>query len=162
VQPFTFVPWAWRDPGMLPGWPGPVSDFRDGEPRNEPLNEPRYEPRYDDDARSTEARRGADDEVADSDRRAAADLTGYKVEAIDGGIGSIDEATYEVGSAYLVVDTGPWIFGRRVLLPAGVVERVDHLTRTVHVDRTREQVKDSPEEGDRNAVGDYYRRGYNS
>ena len=33
------------------------------------------------------------------------DLTGYGVEAVDGGIGKIDEATYDVGSSYIVVDT---------------------------------------------------------
>ena len=51
-----------------------------------------------------------------------ADLTGYSVAAVDGDIGRVDEATDELlGSSYLVVDTGPWIFGRKVLLPAGVV-----------------------------------------
>ena len=43
------------------------------------------------------------------------DVTGYSVEAVDGGIGKVDEATYDVGSSYLVVDTGPWIFGKKVL-----------------------------------------------
>jgi hypothetical protein len=43
------------------------------------------------------------------------------------------------------VDTGPWIFGRKVLLPAGTVQRVDHAERKVYVDRTKDQIKDSPE-----------------
>ena len=38
-------------------------------------------------------------------------LVGYHVEAVDGGIGKIDE----VGDGFLVVDTGPWIFGTRVM-----------------------------------------------
>ena len=46
-------------------------------------------------------------------------LVGYEVEAADGGIGKVDGATNEVGSSYIVVDTGPWIFGKKVLcLPA--------------------------------------------
>ena len=53
------------------------------------------------------------------------DLEGFDVEAVDGKIGTIDEATYEVDSSYIVVDTGPWIFGRKVLLPAGVVDEID-------------------------------------
>ncbi len=73
------------------------------------------------------------------------DLIGYEVEAIDGRIGKIDEATYDVGGSYLVVDTGPWIFGKKVLLPAGTVDRVDVDDRTVYVDRTKDQIKDSPE-----------------
>jgi hypothetical protein len=73
------------------------------------------------------------------------DVTGYSVEATDGGIGKIDEATYEVGSSYLVVDTGPWIFGKKVLLPAGLVDRVDPGSETVFVSRTKDQIKDAPE-----------------
>ncbi len=39
------------------------------------------------------------------------DLSGFKVEATDGDIGKVDEATNEVGSSFIIVDTGPWIFG---------------------------------------------------
>ena len=108
------------------------------------------------------------DDSARADEQASADLAGYDVEATDGRIGSIDEATYRVGDAYLVVDTGPWIFGRKVLLPAGTVQRVDHNARTVHVDRTKQQIKDSPEYDKdtfttpeyRERVGSYYTGSY--
>ncbi len=93
------------------------------------------------------------------------DLTGYSVEATDGGIGKIDEATYEAGGSYLVVETGPWIFGKKVMLPAGVVERVDLDTETVFVNRSKDEIKDAPEfapdrsrddEEYRNRLGGYY------
>ena len=101
-----------------------------------------------------------------SDTAYAADLTGYSVEATDGGIGKIDEATNEVGSSYLVVDTGPWIFGKKVLLPAGVIERVDRDDETVYVNRSKDEIKDAPEfdentyrEGSyRDEIGAYYGR----
>ena len=80
-----------------------------------------------------------------SDQTYAADVTGYSVEATDGGIGKIDEATNEVGSSYLVVDTGPWIFGKKVMLPAGVIERVDRDDETVYVNRSKDEIKDAPE-----------------
>ena len=76
------------------------------------------------------------------------DLTGFKVEAIDGSIGKIDEATYEVGSSQLVVDTGPWIFGKKVVVPAGIVDRIDAENETVYVNRTKDQIKNSPKFGD--------------
>ena len=76
------------------------------------------------------------------------DLTGYKVEAIDGDIGKIDKASNEVGSACIVVDTGPWIFGKKVLIPAGIVRSVDPDTETVFVDRTKDAIKNSPEYDD--------------
>ncbi|HEX2419913.1 MAG TPA: PRC-barrel domain-containing protein [Micromonosporaceae bacterium] len=107
---------------------------------------------------------------ADHDRtaRRTLDVTGYKVEAIDGRIGSIDETNNEVGSAFLVVDTGPWIFGRKVLLPAGTVQRVDHNEQRVYVDRTKEQIKESPAYNSdtfgkpdyREQVGGYYEDTY--
>ena len=74
-----------------------------------------------------------------------ADLTGYSVAAVDGDIGHVDQATDELlGSSYLVVDTGPWIFGRKVLLPAGVVKRIDTLEHKVYVARTKHQIKAAP------------------
>ncbi|MER7110904.1 PRC-barrel domain containing protein [Streptomyces sp. NPDC000229] len=72
-------------------------------------------------------------------------LVGYEVEATDGNIGKVDKHSDEVGSAYLVVDTGPWIFGKRVLLPAGTVTEINLETHTVFVGRTREQVKNAPD-----------------
>jgi hypothetical protein len=73
------------------------------------------------------------------------DLAGFDVEAVDGGIGKVDEATYELGQSYLVVDTGPWIFGKKVLLPAGVIDRVDPDERKIYVHRTKEEIKNAPE-----------------
>ncbi|MFD8619083.1 PRC-barrel domain-containing protein [Streptomyces sp. NPDC059513] len=80
-----------------------------------------------------------------SGHTADADLSGYSVEATDGGIGKVDKHSDEAGSAYLLVDTGSWIFGKDVLLPAGTVRHIDTEGRKVHVDLTKEQVKDSPE-----------------
>lgn len=75
----------------------------------------------------------------------AADLTGFSVEARDGGIGKIDEATDDVGRGHLIVDTGPWIFGKKVMLPAGVIERVDLDAETVFVSRSKDEIKNAPE-----------------
>jgi hypothetical protein len=92
------------------------------------------------------------------------DLTGFDVEAADGSIGKVDEATQDVGESYLVVDTGTWIFGKKVLLPAGLVERVDRDEEKIWVDRTKDEIEHAPEfdkdayQGAeyRSAVGGYY------
>ncbi|MGE5690549.1 MAG: PRC-barrel domain-containing protein [Pseudomonadota bacterium] len=92
------------------------------------------------------------------------DLVGYEVEALDGGIGKIDEATYDTGASYVVVDTGPWIFGKKVMLPAGTVNQVDHDERKVYVDRDKDQIKAAPEYDEsshsdpayRDKLGGYY------
>ncbi len=71
----------------------------------------------------------------------AVDLTGFKVEATDGSIGKVDESTGDAGKSHIVVDTGPWIFGRKVIRPAQTIERIDLDDRVVFVDRTKEEIK---------------------
>jgi hypothetical protein len=96
------------------------------------------------------------------------DLTGFEVDATDGPVGKIEDAAYELGSSWLVVDTGPWIIGKKVLLPAGTVESIDPEERKVYVDRTREEIKSAPEHDPsgyaeqeyRLALADYYSRFY--
>jgi hypothetical protein len=91
-------------------------------------------------------------------------VVGYGVEATDGSIGKVDDATYEVGSSRLVVDTGPWIFGKKVMLPAGVIQSVDHEAEKIMVDRSKDEIKNAPEldesglqdEAYRMRLGSYY------
>ena len=86
------------------------------------------------------------------------DVVGYDVEALDGSIGKVDEATFDTASGYIVVDTGPWIFGKKVMLPAGVLRSADHDEEKVFVNRTKDQIKDAPEFDD-SLVGDETYRG---
>ena len=138
MQPYAFSPWVWRDPAITGGYV--PGDIPPGEVADSP----------------------------EADEAASHELSGFRVEALDGHIGSIDEASYQVGSAYLVVDTGPWIFGSKVLLPAGTVQNVDQSERKVYVDRTKDQIKASPEYDKdtfetatyREQVGDYYTGNY--
>ena len=75
----------------------------------------------------------------------SADIVGYEVHATDGHIGKVDDASYDVGASLIVVDTGPWIFGRKVLLPAGTIDRIDDAEEKVYVDLTKDQIKDAPD-----------------
>ena len=92
------------------------------------------------------------------------DLDGYDVEATDGSIGVVDAATDQVSNAYLVVDTGFWIFGKKRVIPAGVVSGVEHDDKRILVTLTKDQVKAAPDydaatwnEESRERHGDYYR-----
>ena len=92
------------------------------------------------------------------------DLTGFKVEARDDSIGKVDEATHEAGGSFVVIDTGPWIFGRKVMLPAGVIRDADLETETIFVGLTKDEIKSAPEfdeetyrdQSYRTELGDYY------
>lgn len=86
------------------------------------------------------------------------EVVGYTVHATDGDIGKIDETTTQADRNHIVVDTGFWIFGKKRLIPAGTVVRVDHDDETVHVNMTKAQVKDAPDfDESRRDEDDFYR-----
>jgi hypothetical protein len=96
--------------------------------------------------------------------RSGVDLVGLTVEATDGRIGKVTEATYETSRSYIVVDTGPWLLGQKVVLPAGVIDRIDFDTQTLLVNCTKHEIKNAPEfdasryedEGYRAELSGYY------
>jgi hypothetical protein len=95
------------------------------------------------------------------------DFTGFKVEATDGEIGKVDEDIKEVGGSFIIVDTGPWIFGKKTMIPAGLIRDVDPDTETIFVARTKDEIKNAPEFDEklyhdhryRDELGSYYSRG---
>jgi hypothetical protein len=86
------------------------------------------------------------------DIKRGVDLAGFSVEALGGSIGKIDEATYDLGASYVVVDTGPWIFGKKVMLPAALIQQIDLDSQTVFVDRTKDEIKNAPEFASRSSA----------
>lgn len=75
-------------------------------------------------------------------------LKGYAIEASDGRIGTvsdllIDDTNWKV--RWIVVDTGTWLTGRKVLLHPSAVKVADHDDQELQVALTKEQVKDSPD-----------------
>ena len=80
--------------------------------------------------------------------RSCNEVSGYAIDASDGGIGHVDDFVFEDDSwaiRYLVVDTGSWWSGRRVLIGVDWIHRVSWPERWVAVQLTRERVKSSPE-----------------
>jgi len=76
------------------------------------------------------------------------DLKGYFIEAKDGEIGTVndflfDDSTFKV--RWLVVDTGKWLTGRKVLIHPPAIRYADHWTRKLTVDLTKSQIENSPD-----------------
>jgi hypothetical protein len=74
-------------------------------------------------------------------------ILGYTIRATDGEIGSAHDFYFDDGEwivRYLVVDTGGWLSGRRVLISSGEVGRADWKHRLLTVSLTREKVEHSP------------------
>ena len=75
-------------------------------------------------------------------------INGYAIEASDGRLGTVSDFLFEDTSwmiRWLVVDTGNWLSGRKVLLPPSVLEQPDAGRRQFPVKLTVQRVKDSPD-----------------
>jgi sporulation protein YlmC with PRC-barrel domain len=78
----------------------------------------------------------------------ASSITGYAIVASDGRVGTVSDFLFDDASwrvRWMVVDTGNWLSGRKVLLPPSVLGHRDSAARQFAVRLTTQQVKDSPD-----------------
>ena len=92
------------------------------------------------------------EDVADSDYdphlRSMKEVSGYNVQARDGEIGHVETFIVDDDSwsiMYLVVDTGNWLPGKKVLVALGWIEAVNWAEQTIEIDLQRETIKNGPE-----------------
>jgi len=118
-------PYLWG-PAMYPGLPAvPLP----GEPAAEPP-------------------RGSKELREDPHLRSTAEVIGYRIHARDGEIGHVEDFIVDDRSwaiRYIVVDTGSWWPGKKVLLPPQWIGRVSWVDATVEVDLDRDTIKNGPE-----------------
>lgn len=75
------------------------------------------------------------------------ELNGYAIAASDGSIGTVSDCLFDDESwslRWLVVDTGNWLSGRKVLLPPSVLGHPDPTQRHFAVRLTKKEIEDSP------------------
>jgi hypothetical protein len=78
----------------------------------------------------------------------ASAIKGYAIAASDGQLGTVSDFLFDDASwliRWLVVDTGNWLSGRKVLLPPMVLGHPHPTEHEFPVRLTRQQVKDSPD-----------------
>jgi hypothetical protein len=78
----------------------------------------------------------------------ASAIKGFNIQGTDGLIGTVsdllfDDKTWQ--TKWLVVHTGLWLFGRKILLPLEALGTPDEDARHVSVHLTQQQIKDSPD-----------------
>jgi len=79
--------------------------------------------------------------------RSVNELQGRKIRATDGEIGSVDQFFFDDETwtiRYLVVDTGNWLSGRKVLISPIALGHTDWAAEGLSVSLTKEQIKNSP------------------
>jgi len=83
----------------------------------------------------------------DPNLRSAADAVGYAIAAVDGEIGSVSDFLTNPEDwriRRIVLDTGSWLSDRQVMLMPDQIRQIDWAERTVRVDLSREQIRNSP------------------
>jgi sporulation protein YlmC with PRC-barrel domain len=115
---------AGAPPALPESWPGPFPGPLDADDQRTP-------------------RSGGDPHL-----RSAREVRGYRLQGSDGPVGKvsdllIDEDEWTV--RYLVVDTGRWLPGRKVILSPAWVLEVRWADQIVRVDLERERIGNSPE-----------------
>jgi len=128
------LPYYWTGPYRWGAWGAP-SAFAEGyagpPPGDEPTS-PGPPPR----------------EEGDPHLRSAETVRGYGIEARDGAIGNVEDFVVDDQDwaiRYLIVDTGGWLPGKRVLVSPDWIERISWPESRVFVGLLRAGVQDSPE-----------------
>jgi hypothetical protein len=92
--------------------------------------------------------RNADQREGDPHLRSTREVIGYRIQATDGGIGHVDDFIVEDDIwtiRYLVIGTGNWLPGKRVLVSPGWTREVNWAGRRVSLDLFKGVIQDSPE-----------------
>lgn len=90
--------------------------------------------------------------------RSTRHVTGYHIHATNGEIGHVEDFIIDDANwvlRFLVVDTGNWLPGRKVLISPEWIKDVNWATTSVYLNRSREAVKDSPEFDSKSGRHDY-------
>ena len=77
----------------------------------------------------------------------AKELRGLSIAATDGDVGTIDDLYFDDAQwtiRYLVVDTGGWMSGRKVLIPIHALSHADWAGEILRINLDKKQIEDSP------------------
>jgi uncharacterized protein YrrD len=80
--------------------------------------------------------------------RSTHEVTGYDIHATDGHIGEVEDFLVDDGTwmiEFLVIDTGHWFPGKKVLISPESINEIDWQTSAIIINTTIDHVKSSPE-----------------
>lgn len=83
----------------------------------------------------------------DNHLRSTTEVTGYHIQAKDGEIGHVTDFLFddkEWHIRHLVVDTGSWLSGKKVLLAPPWIKRIQWAAKSVHFSLSKDSVRHSP------------------
>ena len=80
--------------------------------------------------------------------RSIKNLSEYRIESIDGNIGHVDSFLFDDQNwivRYLIVDTGVWLPGRKVLIVPSALGEPEGRTEVFPIELTRDEIENSPD-----------------
>jgi sporulation protein YlmC with PRC-barrel domain len=89
----------------------------------------------------------AEEHAGDSHLRSMAEVIGYTVHATDGEIGAVDDFLIDPRTwrlQHLVIDTGSWLPGKRVVITTDWIADVDWAERHIRVNAGTQKIEDAP------------------
>ena len=109
---------------------------------------------------------GADQgQMEESHLRGFDNLKGYTINETDGHVGDVADLIVDIRSwkiDFLVVDTGTWLPGKKVLLAPTLIKGMDWLTSTVTVAASKEKIRHCPPYDPDKLVTDEYQQQLNA
>ena len=96
--------------------------------------------------------------------RSTNEVTGYTIHATDGDIGEvedfiIEDTTWKIN--FLVVETGNWFSGKKVLISPQWIKNVKWEEQKVTINHSKDEVKNSPEYDSTQPINDSYEHALN-
>jgi sporulation protein YlmC with PRC-barrel domain len=91
---------------------------------------------------------GAHRNDADSHLRSTRSMNGYHIQTSDGSVGHISDFVMDDSSwtiRHLVVETGHWFAGKKIVLSPESIDRISYEESTVFVTKTKEAILAAPE-----------------
>jgi uncharacterized protein YrrD len=98
--------------------------------------------------KSVDVGRTGTSESGDQHLRSTSEVIGYGVQSLDNEIGHVEDllASTDDWTIHLIVlDTGNWLSGKKVVVLPDLIQGVEWDTRKVYVDLSKDQIRNSPE-----------------
>lgn len=98
---------------------------------------------------------------SDPHLRSSDKITGYTLQAVNGELGHVEDFIIDTDTwkiKFVVVETGNWFSGKRVLLPIAWISKIDWLASTITVRVTVEDVKQCTEFDPDSAINEIYEK----
>ena len=86
--------------------------------------------------------------IANPNLRSVAEIRGHGISVTDGELGTVDDVIFNDGGwmiRYLVIETGTWLSGRKVLLAPSWCDSIDWSERVIRARLSRDAIESCPE-----------------